>query len=498
MRPCLALVLGLILPFAFAPYGLWWLAPLTLAGLFQLWRDTTPATAAWRGYLFGLGYLGHGIAWVQISIHQFGLPLYAFSVSMTALFVMFISLYPALAAWLSRRLPAGSELARLGLLAPALWTFSEFARGTLFSGFPWLLVGDSQIDSPLAGFLPVIGAQATTLLLATSAAGLVAAATAARRWPFLVLALLPWAVGAGLRGVEWTAPEGAPESVALVQAAIPQAMKWSPEARDNTLETYARLTEPHWGSKIIVWPETAVPAFPQEIPDYMQALRERARGAGSALLVGLPTAETSERYFNSLLLLGTGEGVYRKHHLVPFGEYLPFDAQLRPALDFLSIPMSGFTPGSDEPVVLRAGALRFGATICYEDAYASEVTRPLPTANVLVNVSNDAWFGDSAAPHQHLQISQVRAAEAGRETLRATNTGISAIIDHHGRVVARSPQFKPYVLTGTITPRSGATPFVILGAGPGLLCGLAMLVAAKYFRGLDALQRLTKVQSLTL
>jgi apolipoprotein N-acyltransferase len=274
-------------------------------------------------------------------------------------------------------------------------------------------------------------------------------------------------------------------------------MKWSPEARQHSLERYASLTGPHWGTAIIVWPETALPAFPQEIADFLAQLGKRAKASGSALMLGLPTAESTERYFNSLMLMGTGEGIYSKHHLVPFGEYLPFEKLLRPALDFLSIPMSGFTPGADRQAPLQAGPLRVGATICYEDAYSSEVLRPLPEANLLVNVSNDAWFGDSAAPHQHLQISQVRSAEAGRETLRATNNGISAIIDHHGRVRERSPQFEPFVLTGTTTPRRGATPFVLFGAGPGLVCCFMMLFGAKYFRGIEDLHGMTKVQFVT-
>lgn len=474
-----ALLLGLIGPFAFAPYEQWWLAPLVLAALFSLWRGTAPRTAAWRGYLFGLGFLGHGVGWVQISIHQFGLPLYVFSVSMTALFVMFISLYPALAGWLSRRLPARSETWRLCVLAPALWATSEWARGFLFTGFPWLLVGDSQLGSPLAGWLPVVGAQGTGLLLALSAGALACALAQRAGRPLLLAAmLLPWALGAALNTREWTTASGPAQSVAIVQGAVPQSLKWSPEARAATLERYASLTEPHWDARIIVWPETALPAFPAEIPDFIAALNARAKSAGTVFLLGLPTAETAERYFNSLVLLGGAEGRYDKHHLVPFGEYLPFDALLRPALDFLSIPMSGFTPGPVRQLPLTAGELRLGATICYEDAYASEVRKALPEANVLVNVSNDAWFGDSAAPHQHLQITRVRAAETGREFLRATNTGISAIIDHRGALRARSPQFEPFVLTGSTTPRAGSTPFVRMGEWPFVLAVAVMLTVA--------------------
>ncbi|MSQ68024.1 MAG: apolipoprotein N-acyltransferase [Gammaproteobacteria bacterium] len=476
----LALGAGLLLPFAFAPYGAWWVAPLSLAALFLSWHAATPRLAALRGYLFGAGFFGHGVAWVQISIHQFGLPLYSFSVSMTALFALYLALYPALTGWLVRRLPATGELTRLAVLAPALWTLVEWSRGWLFSGFPWLVLGDSQTDSPLRGWLPILGASGTTLLLVTmAAAGCVAGL--GRSWGraglCVLAAALPVLVGRALVPLEWTQANGPPQSVALVQGAVPQEIKWLPATRATTLARYAALTEPHWGTDIIVWPETALPAFPQEISDYLQQLARRAEDSHSLFLLGLPTSENAERYFNSVLLLGPHEGRYSKHHLVPFGEYLPYDRQLRPLLDFLSIPMSSFTPGAPRQPVLQTGTLKLGVTICYEDAFASEVSKALPDANLLVNVSNDAWFGDSAAPHQHLQIARVRALESGRDLLRATNTGISALIDHRGQVLARSPQFTPVVVTGTTQPRAGMTPFTRYGPWPSLLLAVALVLS---------------------
>ena len=472
----LALGLGLIFPLAFAPYGAWWLVAPLLAAVFLNWRGT-PRQAALRGYAFGLGFFGHGVGWVQVSIHQFGLPLYSFSITMTALFVAFMATYPALVAWLSRRLPAGGEGQRLALLLPALWTLGEWVRGWLFSGFPWLILGDSQTDGPLRGFVPVLGSQGTSLVLALMAGwlALAVAGRSPRRLLLLALACLPFGLGSLLSRQEWTQPDGAPRSVALVQGAIAQADKWSPENRANTLARYASLTEPLWGQALIVWPETALPAFPQEIPEFIADLVQRARRSGSTLLLGLPTSGEGGRYYNSLVMLGDAEGSYSKHHLVPFGEFLPFEAQLRPLLDFLSIPMSSFSAGAERQPTLATGGLRLGATICYEDAYASEVVKALPQANVLVNVSNDAWFGNSAAPHQHLQIARVRALEFGRPLLRATNTGISALIDHHGLLQAVSPQFEPHALQGEVRPQSGLTPFARFGAWPAV--GMALLCA---------------------
>lgn len=491
MQALLALAAGLLLPFAFAPYGWWPLALVSLAVFFALLRRVSPRAAAWRGWLFGVGAFGHGVTWIQVSVHKFGLPLYSFSVSMTALFVLFMATYPALAAWLTRRLPGG-EVVRALCIAPAVWTGIEILRGWAWSGFPWLIVGYAQTASPYAGWVPLAGAHGATLALAITAGALVvviaelrAAGRGEGARPITLVVggialLLPAALGQALTRLEWTEPDGAAIDVALVQGAVPQAIKWQADYRGPTIDLYARLSEAHWGRAVVIWPETAIPAFPDEVAPLLRQLDARARQAGTALLIGMPSGDPRARYFNSVLLLGAGTGRYDKHHLVPFGEYLPFDAYLRPLLDFLSIPMSSFTAGGAAQAALVAGALRFGVSICYEDAYGSEVRKPLPAANVLVNVSDDAWFGDSLAPHQHLEIAQLRALETGRPLLRATNTGISAIIDHRGRVSKRSPQFEAFVLAGTAQPRRGATPYVRYGnlpvfVGCALLCVAALL-----------------------
>lgn len=491
MRALLALAAGLLLPFSFAPYGVWPLAIVSLAGGFALLRGATPRTAAWRGWLYGIGAFGHGVSWIQVSIHKFGLPLYSFSVSMTALFVLFMAGYPALAAWLTRRWPGG-ETARALCIAPAIWTLVEILRGWAWSGFPWLVVGYGQTASPYAGWIPLAGAYGATLAVALTAGALVVVSTelraafrgeGARRLTSCVgglVLVVPVVVGYVLTRVEWTEPDGPPRDVALVQGAVPQAVKWRADYRAPTFELYAGLSEAHWGRDVVIWPETALPAFPDEVAPFLRDVAARARHAGTALLVGMPSGDPRARYFNSVLLFGAGSGRYDKHHLVPFGEYLPFDAYIRPLLDFLSIPMSSFTAGGASQPALVAGTLRFGVSICYEDAYGSEIRKPLPAANVLVNVSDDAWFGDSLAPHQHLEIAQVRALEAGRPLLRATNTGISAIIDHRGQVRQRSPQFEAFVLHGATQPRRGTTPWVEHGNAPvfvgcALLCVAALL-----------------------
>ena len=473
-----ALVTGALVAFAFAPYGFYPLIFLCVGTLFYLWQNTAPRRAAWLGFWFGLGMFGHGAWWIQVSIHQFGLPLYSFSVTTTALFVLIMALYPALAGYLCRRLPAQTEIQRLCLLAPALWVFTEWLRGWLFSGFPWLNLGYSQTDSWLAGLAPMFGAYGVSLACALIAAGL--GALLARRWWLgggLVIAIV--AFSAVVVRVNWTTPEGAPFEVALVQGAIPQAIKWNPAYRQPTLNLYAALSAPHWGKALMIWPESAIPAFPDEIESKLADFGAEATRAGTALLVGMPTGDRRRGpYYNSVVLLNRAQAKYDKHHLVPYGEYLPFNDYLRPLFNFLTIPMSDFTAGAARQLPIVHQALRIGVSICYEDAYTEEVTKALPAANVLVNVSDDAWFGDSIAPHQHLQISRMRAIEAGRYLLRATNNGISAVIDQRGRVRARSPQFRPYVLTGAAHAYTGPTPFVRFGNYPVFAIAAGLLFVA--------------------
>ncbi|MGE0858185.1 MAG: apolipoprotein N-acyltransferase [Gammaproteobacteria bacterium] len=480
----LALAAGLALPCAFAPYALWPLALLAPALLLWLLRGLAPRPAARLGYLFGLGYFGHGVWWIQVSVHQFGLPYYSFSVTATALLVAYMALFPALVAYALRRLPARDERARALLLAPPLWVASEWLRGWFLTGFPWLSLGYSQLDAPLAGVAPLLGETGTSFAVMVGAALL--AAVPGRRGvgrlvPLVALVLLLFA-GHGLGRFDATHETAGDLRATLVQGAIPQSLKWEAGQREHAFRLYGELTAPLWRADVVVWPETAIPAFAVEVPEMLDALTRAAREADTTLLLGVPTGEpwTGGRYYNSVLALGTEKGRYDKRHLVPFGEFFPLKSALAGISSLLSIPMSDFSAGAQDQPLLRAAGLPVGVSICYEDVYAREVTRALPAAAFLVNVSNDAWFGDTIAPHQHLQIARMRALETGRWLLRATNTGITAVIDHRGRVTARVPQFEPTALSVRFAARAGATPYVRFGDWPVLVVGTALLAAGVY------------------
>lgn len=457
---------GAVSVLAFAPFDLFLLPLLTLALLFRLWLDSTPQGAFRLGWLFGLGFMGFGVFWLRISIDQFGNVGTPLAIGITLAFVLIVALYFGLAGWLGHVTEGGREV-QLLLVFPAVWGLIEWLRGWMLTGFPWLSLGYSQIDSPLAGYAPVIGVYGAGWLLAVSA-GLLVLVWLDRRlrlWWGGAFVLI-WAGGFLLLQPVWTRPAGEPLHVSLVQANIPQELKWSRAARLPTLEKYAERTRESRDSDLVIWPETAVPDFLHQVDEeFLQPLARETGRQGTHLLVGVPVLnlETS-LYYNGAVVLGEKEySAYFKRHLVPFGEFLPFRTLLGPLLEFMEIPMSNFAPGSHRRPLVQVGDTPVGVSICYEDAFGSEVVQALPEAAYLVNMSNDAWFGDSLAPHQHLQIARMRALETGRPLLRATNTGISALIGARGEILAATGAFEETVLRGEIQPMSGSTPFVRTG-----------------------------------
>lgn len=479
-----ALLAGAAWPFAFAPWGWYPLTFVCLALLFFLWRGAGAGSAFRRGYLFGLGAFGAGVNWVYISMHDYGGmgPLLAGFV--TALLVVSMALFPAFAGLLAVRLAsrrAGPARHAWMLSFPAAWMLLEWVRGWFLTGFPWLHLGYSQIDAPLAGYAPLLGVYGVSLFGAVSAALALAALTESgrpRRVALAVFALL-WLGGAALGPIEWTRSTGEPLRVSLVQGNVPQDLKWHPAMRDITVELYARLTRAHWDSDLVIWPETAMPMYYAEARSYLEALAEEAAAHDSALLVGLVYLDPeTRRYYNSMVDAARHDAIYHKRHLVPFTEYLPAQSVLGGFIDAFAIPMSDFSAGLREQPPIAIAGQRLGVSICFEDAFGEEIIRDLPEATLLVNVSNDAWFNDSAAPHQHLQIARMRALETGRYMARATNTGMTAFIDARGEVLSVAPQFVPTVLTGEVEPRTGATPYVVVGNAAAVAIALLLLLAA--------------------
>ncbi|HEY5899137.1 MAG TPA: apolipoprotein N-acyltransferase [Burkholderiales bacterium] len=458
---------------AFAPLGVYPLLLVTLTWLAYAWSESTPRRCFAAGFWFGVGFFGAGVSWIYVSMHDIGgMPAPVAGVA-TALFCGFLALFPAAAGWLQARIPASAPV-RVCLLIPASWVLFEWWRSWVLTGFPWLSLGYAAVGWPLQGYAPVGGVFILSFLTAALAGMLyLAAARRSAYWIGAILALI--AIGQALRYVDWTSTQGAPVSAALLQGNIEQSLKFDPRRYAHTLDTYARLAE-GTRARLIVFPETAVPRFLDNVElDYVRRLDAVARRNDGDLLLGVPTRRGADEYFNSVITLGVSPvQAYHKVHLVPFGEFVP--PGLGWTLRMVNIPMSDFSSGSADQALLAAAGQTIAPNICYEDAFGDEIARRLPAATLLVNLSNVAWFGDSLAPGQHLQIARLRAIETGRMYLTAANTGITAAIARDGNVVARLPQFSEGRLEVAAQGYSGATPYVRWRDWPIVLASLALLV----------------------
>ena len=487
----LALLGGLLLPFAFAPFDYPALAVVALMLLFAAWWNASPGRAWLRGFLFGAGLFGVGASWVYVSMHNYGGASMAEAGGLTAFFALFWAMYPGFAGWLSARFFSGhGPVFKAIAVFPAAYTLAEWLRSWLPTGFPWLQAGYSQIDTPLGALAPVFGGYGVgwaVALVAGLSLALFRLAGNPRRLAAVSLMLL-LGLCAALGRVAWTEAAGEPFKVALLQGNIPQNMKWQPEFQRETLRMYTEMTREHWDARLIVWPETSVPAFYQQVKDtFFAELSAEAQRHGTDILVGVPFYDQGkDRYFNAIAGVGKTPGFYFKRHLVPFGEYVPLRPLLGWVLDILQIPLADFESGDGGQAPLVAAGYPLAASICYEDVFGQESLMGLPEAAFLVNVTNDAWFGDSIAPHQHVQMARMRALETGRWMLRATNSGVTAIISDKGKLVARGPLFEKARITGTITPMRGSTPYVFWGDMPVIMgVGLVLGISA-WRRGLSA------------
>ncbi len=500
-----ALLAGLSCVFGFAPFGIFPIPVFALTVLFTLWhRAGSPRRAAWLGFAFGLGLFGAGISWIYIALHDYGDMPMVLALPATMLFAAFLALFTGLAGYSQARFPVNGCL-RTTLVMPAAWVSIEWLRGMIFTGFPWLTLGYAHSDSPLAGYAPLFGVYGVSLMAAVSSGLLAYSSVSLLRdsksgmsgsrsvelafgrltrpsGGVLVAVLLLvalWVGGAVLRTIAWTKPRGEPFSVALVQGNIPQNLKFNEDALVGTLEKYRRLVLEN-NARLVILPETALPLLRHEVPNNLiEQVREHALQNGGDVLIGAFESDHGS-YYNSVFSLGAdAEQHYRKQHLVPLGEFIP----LRPLLgwfinDVLDIPMGDLARGDKVQPPLDVAGQHVAVNICYEDAFGEEIIRALPQATLLVNVTNDAWYGHSNAAAQHNQISQMRAIESGRMMLRATNTGVTSIIGVDGKVLQQLPQHVEAVLHGTVQGYDGLTPYARWGNAAVLLLIAFMLAGA--------------------
>jgi apolipoprotein N-acyltransferase len=474
-----AFFLGLLTVLGFAPFYFFPVPIITLAVLLGFChKSNTSSQAALLGFSFGMGLFSAGVTWIYVSLHDFGaMPM---PIAVTALIVLcaYLSLFPTLSFWLLAKLsPASSVI--WALTAAALWMLFEWFRGYLFTGFPWLALGYSQAPySPLVGFAPIIGVYGISWIIVFSAALLfIWMEKGLTKWRYGLSFTLIWLCGFFLQSIEWVKPEGEPVTVSLLQGNIAQNMKWREDHLENTMETYAKLILES-NSRLIVTPEISIPLFSDVVPQsYLSYLAAHAKENNGDVLIGLAerTTDNGDDYYNTMFSYGSApEQRYRKHHLVPFGEFIPVKAIFGWVIQVLKIPLSDFSRGGLDQQPMDLAGQRVAINICYEDVFGEEIIYQLPQATMLVNVSNDAWFGRSIGPQQHLQISQMRALETGRYMLRATNTGVTAIIDERGKVLQTIEIFTTAALHGVAQGFTGATPYVHAGNYP--ILGLAGLI----------------------
>lgn len=478
----LAPLAGVLVTLSFAPFHLWPCAILGCAVYAYLLASCSAWQGLRRGWLFGLGLFGSGASWVYVSIHVYGDASVRLAVALTTAFCMGLAILHALQAWayvrFVRPLPGGMLLG-----FAAFWVLGEWLRSWLLTGFPWLYLGYAHVDTWLAGWVPVTGVYGLSFAVAITASCLFLAWRSRRTatlFSYSGLLATMWIGGFMLQPIEWVAPASEkPLTVALYQPNIPLEEKWDRRYYPDILQRFENNLRPLFGNDIILWPESAIPRVYDSAREFLDPIARRANLSDSTLITGIPTRNAQREYFNSIIAIGAGKGQYDKQRLVPFGEYVPLEEWLRGTIRFFDLPMSNFSAGPRNQAPLEAGNNRVAPLICYEIVYPELVARSARDAEILVTISNDTWFGRSIGPLQHLQMARMRALENGRYLLRGTNNGVSAIIDHRGRIVARTEQFREQTLQGTAEVMLGHTPFTSFGSTPVLLA-LVLLLASMY------------------
>lgn len=458
----LAIIAGAILVLAFPPFNWFPISFISPVILLAIWLRSRPLQSLWQGWIFGVSFFGIGTSWVYISVHSFSNSNTPLAVLITVLFIFALSLFPAIQGFFFSLFRKKFSISISLFIFPSWWIICEWLRSELFTGFPWLFLGYSQMNSPLRGFGPIFGVYGISLAVAFISSCLYLLFFHKKIFMKIlsvILIILLFISGGVLSMLRWTHPQKRSLKVSLVQGNISQWQKWDVDQLLSILQIYRFATEKHWNTDIIVWPEAAIPVYPQQVSSFLKNLDEEAKQYKTALIIGIPIyQEKTKTAFNGLIVIGEGKGFYLKRHLVLFGEYTPpfFSAIMK----YFDIPLSNLSPGPQHQLQLLAKNISFAPFICYEISYSLEVLANISEKKFIVVVSDDSWFSGSIALAQQLQIAQMRALETGRYVLYTTNTGITAIINPQGKIQQSAPKDRQIVLSGKIYPVTGTTPLV--------------------------------------
>lgn len=512
----IAAFLGAIQVFAFAPFQQWWVLYPSFVGLFLLLKQVQlhHQKLFLVSFVFNLSMFVASLHWIYVSMDLFGGMPFIVSAFLIVLLCAYLALFPTAALWLSYKVFTQSSTVRLLLILPSLWLIMDWLRGWVLTGFPWAYLGYSHADTPLVGFAPILGVQGITLAIILICACITLQITKQSRKLSLLLILFIVSCGYSLKKIPFTELQIAIK-VSLVQGNIDQNEKWQADQLYPSLFKYLDLSQPHSDidskidatgtvttdnssddkssnnkNELIIWPESAVAALEIDMQRFLQPLSRELEYNNKTLLTGIVSYDINQNaYFNSMIMLGAlpkGQGYsqtspnrYKKHHLLPIGEFVPFEDLLRPLAPYFNLPMSSFNRGDEVQPNLKFANTRLAPALCYEIAFPELLRKNISEkTGLIITLSNDAWFGHSIGPAQHLEIARMRAIEFGRPLLRSTNNGITAIYNSVGEELGRLPSNTAAVLTRTVQPAYGQTPYQRVGQIPlFIFCLLSLLLA---------------------
>ncbi len=509
----IAFLSGFLLPLSLSPFNYYPLVFISILGLLYSIYDCSSKKAAWRGYLYGLSSFGFGVSWVYISIHEHGNASTFLAFCLTLLFIAVLAIFPALKILVFKKQTVQSNLLKnsnninLLILAPSIWVVFDWLQGWIFTGFPWLYIGYSQTNTTLAGYAPIVsifGLSWITFFVSSLLFLIIKyfyyffknnrdQSAANSLLTYIVTISIVFIIGNSLSGIQWTTKDARNKSnlekIILVQGNIPQENRWRTSELTENIYQYIKLTTPYWQHATIIWPESAVPLPLHRINNFLEDWTTLTKNNNSTLIFGAPilASYTKQQYYNGLIAIHNTRTMtqYYKNKLVPWGEYVPLESVFRGLIAFFDLPMSNFISGVSNNLpfnIIQSEYIKWVPFICYEIAYPKYVISHAYLGNAIVTVSNDAWFGNSIGPWQHLQLAQMRALETGRPVVRATNNGITAVIDTRGKILNQIPQFQTGVLVSEIQGYSGSTPIMSLGVNSIILICFLIIILFSYFK----------------